>query len=442
MDSPPIIHQTAPPDPALLDRLAGPAREQFERRHNRSYGAQATVLDDEPIPFGRGAGPWLYDPAGTPYLDAFNGVAVLGHCHPKVVMAIAEQTATLAITARHLPEIGHAYAERLLATFPPGLSNLALTCTGSESTDLALRIVRHHTGGSGIIVSRHARHGNTAAAAAISPALGPFVAVGEDVRTVTPPDLYRFPSPHPGARLAEQAARAIADMQRHGIRFAGMIVDSVFASDGIYTEPPGVLAEVVEVVHAAGGLFIADEVQAGFGRTGSHLWGFERHGIVPDAVIMGKAMGNGYPIAGVAVRPEVYEDFSRRAGFGATFGGTPVGCAAGLAVLDTIAEEGLMANALIIGDYFRARLKALKADFPCIGDVRGAGLYIGIEFSVPDGSRTPSPGWATAAVTGLRHRRILTGLTGPQANVLKIRPPLGFTRADVDQVVTALADSL
>jgi 4-aminobutyrate aminotransferase-like enzyme len=223
---------------------------------------------------------------------------------------------------------------------------------------------------------------------------------------------------------------ALADLQANGIRLAALLVDTIFSSDGVYPDQPG-FAEAVEAVRAAGGVFIADEVQAGFGRTGV-AWGFQRHGLVPDLVTMGKPMGNGHPIAGVAVRPEVVDAFGREVRYFNTFGGNPVSCAAGLAVLDIIRDEGLMANAEAVGGYLRERLAALR--HPLLAEVRGAGLFLGVE--LPDAAQ------AARVVQALRERRVLISATGPRANVLKIRPPLVFSQANADQFVETLAQVL
>jgi 4-aminobutyrate aminotransferase-like enzyme len=424
-------------DQRHLDHLNAGTRALIARRH-QTFGPDAPLFYRHPIHLVRGRGAWLYDADGRAYLDAYNNVASVGHCHPHVVEAIARQAATLAVNTRYLFDIVYAFAEKLLATMPAELTRVTMTCTGSESVDLALRIARHHTGGTGIIVTSHAYHGNTTAVAEISPSSGPAVPIGQHVRTVAPPDSYRNPAAGVGARLAEDVRRAIADLERHGIRFAALIVDSVFSSDGIFTEPPGFLTEAVAVVRAAGGLYIADEVQPGFGRTGAAMWGFLRHGLSPDLVAMGKPMGNGYPVAGVVLRPEILEDFARRCGYFNTFGGNPVAAAAALAVLEVIEGEDLIANAAAMGTRLQQGLKALQQRFPAIGDVRGAGLFAGVEFSRP-GTTEADQALASRVVNGLRERCVLIGTAGPHGNVLKIRPPLCVGPAEVDLLVETLA---
>ena len=427
-------------DQAQAGHLCPDIRALIERRY-RTIGSGSPLFYREPLHLVRGSGLWLYDAEGRRYLDAYNNVASVGHCHPHVAGAIARQAATLAINSRYLYDVLYDYTDKLLATMPADLSRVALTCSGSESSDLALRIARYHTGGAGIIVSAFAYHGNTTAVAEISPSSGSAVPVGLNVRTIPAPDLLRHPTKDLAARFAADMRAAIADLDRHGIRLAGFICDSIFSSDGVFTEPPGFLAEAVAVVREAGGLYIADEVQPGFGRSGAGMWGFQRHNVVPDIVVMGKPMGNDYPVAGVAVRAEVLQDFARDCGYFNTFGGNAVAAAAGLAVLEVIEAEGLLANAAQMGALLKSELTALKTRFPVIGDVRGAGLFVGVEFCEPDGLM-PAPRVASRVVNGLRDRGVLIGAAGPYGNVLKIRPPLCIGEAEIAILVEAIGSVL
>ncbi len=427
-------------DQRHLEHLDPETRDLVLRRHH-TLGADSPLFYREPLHLVRGRGPWLYDARDRAYLDCYNNVASVGHCHPHVVAAIAREAGTLAVNSRYLYDILYAYAEKLLATMPQTLTRLAMTCTGSESVDLALRITRHYTQASGIIVTSHAYHGNTTAVAEISPSSGLAVPIGQHVRTVPAPDSYLNPGGDVGARFAADVRAAIAQLQRHGIKFAGMIVDSVFSSDGIFTEPQGFLCEAVDAVRAAGGLYIADEVQPGFGRTGAAMWGFLRHGLSPDIVVMGKPMGNGYPVAGVVTRPEILQDFARNCGYFNTFGGNPVAAAAAMAVLEVIEGEGLVANAQAMGTRLLAGLETLKSRHACIGDVRGAGLFVGVEFSTPGGTE-PDREITSRVVNGLRERGVLIGTAGPHGNVLKIRPPLCIAAEEVDLLVTRLGEVL
>jgi 4-aminobutyrate aminotransferase-like enzyme len=314
------------------------------------------------------------------------------------------------------------------------------TCTGSEANDLAIRIAKSYTGGTGFIVTELAYHGTTDAVAALSPSLGSFVNLGEHARTVPAPDSFRIPPPELGASFAAGVRYAIADMSRHGIKPAALLVDTIFSSDGVFADPPGFLREAVDAIHEAGGLFIADEVQPGFGRTGDAFWGFERHGVAPDMVTIGKPMGNGHPLAGLVLKPEIVERFGRQSRYFNTFGGNPVSCAAGMAVLDVIEDMGLITAARTVGGYLRDRLSSLAHDYPLIADVRGAGLFIGAELAA--GNDMESAELAAKVVNGLREKRVLISATGPRANVLKLRPPLVFSRENADLLVERLRDVL
>ena len=427
-------------DAARIDCAPSELRALLERR-DRLFGGTSYLMYDEPVHVARASGVWLYDPHGEGYLDAYNNVPSIGHCHPTVVEAISRQAALLNINTRYLYDIVYDYAERLLATFPEELSAIAFTCTGSESSDLALRIARAFTAGQGVVVTSNAYHGNTTAVAAISPASGPDVPIGQDVRTVRTPDTLRQPASKIGARFAEDVEAAFADLRRHGVRAAALVIDTIFSSDGVYPDPPGFLADGATAARAAGALIVADEVQPGFGRTGQHMWGFERHALSPDLVILGKPMGNGFPVAGVAARREVMAGFSQSSGYFNTFGGNPVAAAAGLAVLEVIEREGLVENADDVGDYLIRGLRALALRFPVAADVRGAGLYIGVEICRPD-SVSPDAAIAKRIINGLRKRHILVSSAGAAGNILKVRPPLCFSRENADTLLDGLADVL
>lgn len=407
-------------------------------RRTRLLGPAYRTFYEAPFHPVRGEGVWLYDAQGRPFLDAYNNVASVGHSHPHVVQALARQAATLNTHTRYLHEGVLAYAERLLALLPPELGHAMFTCTGSEANDLALRIARTHTGAQGLIVTQFAYHGVTASLAEASPSLGKLVKIGPNVRTIPAPDSYRQDPASLGRQLAEGVRAAIADLQAHGQQAAALLVDTVFSSDGICTAPPGFLQEAVQAIRAAGGVFIADEVQPGFGRTGESMWGFARHGVVPDIVTLGKPMGNGHPVAGLAVRPEVMAAFGRECRYFNTFGGNPVSMAVASAVLDVIEGEGLQANALAVGHYLREQLRQLAQRHEAIGDVRGAGLFIGLELVADRAQRTPDAALTARVVNGLRQRQVLLSATGEQASALKIRPPLVFSRTHADQLVEAL----
>jgi 4-aminobutyrate aminotransferase-like enzyme len=404
-------------DPALAERV---------QRRQRLFGSASVLFYDRPLEFVRAEGCWLYDAAGVAYLDAYNNVPSVGHCHPQVVAAATRQLSLINVHSRYLHPGTLDYAERLLATMPRVLSNITFTCTGSESNDLALRLAARYTGAEGVIVTEAAYHGNTALTTEVSP--GSFLqrSPASHVRLV--------PAPAVPERLAGQVAAAIADLKQHGIGLSALLIDSIFSSDGVFADPAGFLRDAVDVVHRAGGVLIADEVQCGFARTGDALWGFERHGLQPDIVTMGKPMGNGYPIGAVVTRPEILDALREREGYFNTFAGSPVAAAVGNAVLDVIEEEDLMANALRVGDYLRQSLRQLATRHAAIGAVRGAGLFIGVDIR--------APGSASALINALRERRVLIGAAGRTGDVLKIRPPLCFSAADADLVVAAVDDAL
>lgn len=419
-----------------------PTLAELVARRRRSFGPNALLFYERPIAVTRAEGVWLYGPDGERYLDVYNNVPSVGHCHPHVVEAVSRQLGKLNTHTRYLYDIVYTYAEKLLATMPAEVSNIVFTCTGSESSDLALRIARCVTDGSGFIVTENAYHGNTAAVTEISPAAASEQPRGEHVALVPAPDTYRRPADNLGDRFAREVQQAIDALQRKGIRLAGIIVDTIFSSDGIYADPAGFLAPAIAAVRAAGGVYIADEVQPGFGRTGEKMWGFERHGVMPDIVVMGKPMGNGFPMGGVTVRPDLLEVFGAKSGYFNTFGGNPVAAAAGIAVLEVIEEEGLMANAAAVGAYMLKGMRDLSEQYPAVGDVRGAGLFFGVEFSRNREAREPDRDMATRVVNGMRERNVLIGTAGRHGNVLKIRPPLCFSREHADIFLETFADVL
>jgi 4-aminobutyrate aminotransferase-like enzyme len=420
-----------------------PLRDQelIERRA-RVLGPAYRLFYENPVNIVRGEGLYLYDADGDRYLDAYNNVASVGHCHPVVVEAIARQSSILNTHTRYIYEPLLDYADSLISTFPPHLSQVMLTCTGSEANDLAYRIAKNATGGTGVIVTSLAYHGLTNTVAEFSPSLGSFVNLGAHIRTVPAPDGYRGASRLVGETFTANVEDAIADMVRHGIKPAMLILDTIFSSDGVFAEPAGFLKGAVDAIHAAGGLFVADEVQPGFGRTGDEMWGFARHGLKPDLVTLGKPMGNGYPMAAVVTRPEIVAEFGAKARYFNTFGGNPVAVAAGRAVLEVIQTEQLRENARETGAFIRQGLNALADRWECIGDVRGAGLFIGVEIVSNRDTKTADGALTTKIVNGLRKRKVLISSAGPDANILKIRPPLPFKTTHASVLLDALEDTL
>lgn len=411
-----------------------PEDQALATRRAKTLGPAYRLFYETPVHLVRGEGVHLYAPDGTAYLDCYNNVASVGHCHPRVVEAMARQAATLATHTRYLHDGILTYAERLLALFPSGLSHVMFTCTGSEANDLALRIARAATGGTGIIVTDNAYHGVTLATAEMSMSIGPAVAPGPTVFPIPAPSAQNYPQ-----GISQGFAAAVTEacdrMAVQGIRPALLIVDTIFSSDGVYPDPAGFLAPAAAAIRARGGLFLADEVQPGFGRTGAHFWGFQRHGLLPDMVSMGKPMGNGYPLAGLVLKPDTIAEFGQKARYFNTFGGNAVAAAVGLAVLDVIRDEGLQQNAASTGAAFAAGLRDLAARHEALGETRAAGLFLG-QTILTDGQ--PDPARTARLVNALRENRILISSTGPRGDSLKIRPPLPFGRASLDQVLTTL----
>ncbi|MFB4391831.1 MULTISPECIES: aspartate aminotransferase family protein [unclassified Pseudomonas] len=405
--------------------LSPRTREMIERRR-RLLGPGYQLFYQNPLHLVRGEGVWVYDVDGQRYLDVYNNVPSVGHCHPHVVDALCRQARLLNTHTRYLNDNILDFAEKLLGTMPAELSQATFTCTGSEANDLAVRIARGYTGGTGVIVTQYAYHGLTASIAELSSSQFSQIAASPDVRTVAAPTHNPQNPAEVGRRFAADVRAALADMRRHGIKPAALLLDSFFTSDGAFFEPQGFLREAVEAVREAGGLYIADEVQPGYGRSGRHMWGFQCHGLVPDIVTLGKPMGNGHPTAGIAIKPQILEHFANQFGYFNTFAGNPVSCAVGLAVLEVIEQENLIANARASGRLMLDGLEHLAKQYPVIGDVRGMGLYLGVDFTTPDGA--PDAESAAKVVNGLREEKVLIGAAGPHVNTLKIRPPLVFQR--------------
>jgi 4-aminobutyrate aminotransferase-like enzyme len=420
---------------------AGGALEERLRQRAKVFGAASVLFYERPLEFLRGEGCWLYDAQGVAYLDAYNNVPSVGHCHPRVVEAIARQLGELNVHTRYLHPHIIEFAQALLATVPARLSNVTFTCTGSEANDLALRQAAHFTGGEGVVVTEAAYHGNTARVSEVSPSSFAAWTPPPHVRVVAAPDARLAPPAGLASSFASQVGEAIADLERHGHRFSALLIDPIFSSDGVFPDPAGFLRDAVDTVHRAGGLLIADEVQPGFARTGSSFWGFQRHGVEPDIITMGKPMGNGFPIAAVVTRPEILDALCAQVGYFNTFAGSAVAAAAGRAVLQVIAEEGLMENARHVGDYLTRCLQQLAARHSGIADVRGAGLYLGVELIQP-ASGSPAPERASAIINALRSRQVLIGAAGRFGSVLKIRPPLCFSVGNADQLIGSLDEVL
>ena len=399
-------------------------------RRERLFGPHMTTFYDTPLHLVRGEGAWLWDDAGNRYLDAYNNVAHVGHAHPRVVAAMAEQAGRLNTHSRYLHEGVLDYGERLVASHDPGLETLLLTCTGSEANDVALRMARAATGKCGFIATDNTYHGNTALVSQLSSRKVPIGGYSQNVKLVPAPDAVKD-----GKEFARHVARAIDSFEEEGYGFAALILDPFFANEGFPVLATDFLAPTAKLVKRARGMVIADEVQPGFGRLGSHFWGFQRAGISPDIVTMGKPMGNGHPVAAVVARAPVMAAFRQAFGYFNTFGGNPVSAAAASAVLDVIAEEGLQENARRVGGDLLEGLGALS--HPRIREVRGAGLFVGIEF----GGEAPG-GFTAGVVEAMREAGVLMGRTGRHGNVLKIRPPMCISSAQAGTVLERLGDVL
>ncbi|WP_458114198.1 aspartate aminotransferase family protein [Arthrobacter sp. R1-13] len=427
-------------DPNRLGELPAQMQKNIRRR-DQSLGPSYRLFYDTPLEIVRGQGVILFDQEGNDYLDVYNNVPSVGHAHPKVIAAVHEQMQILNTNTRYVQESILDYSEQLLSTFPAELGHVMFTCTGSEANDLAMRVAKYATGNQGIIVTSGAYHGLTTEVASFSPSLGAGVPLGANVRVIDAPDALRFSSDQGSLedQLRNQVRAAIADLHRHGIGLAAFIADSIFSSDGVFAGPTGFLNPIIEEVHAAGGLYIADEVQPGFGRTGEQWWGFQRHGIVPDIVTIGKPMGNGIPVAAAIFKPELLVEFGKNIRYFNTFGGNSVAIAAAQAVLDVIREESLIENALKVGEKIITGLKDLSQGLDQVAEVRGSGFFIGVDLVTDRTTLTPNGDAAATIVNTLREDRILISACGAQGNVLKLRPPMPFSSTDADRLLDGIS---
>jgi 4-aminobutyrate aminotransferase-like enzyme len=426
-------------------------RALLERRY-AVLGRALPLTYDTPLHTEKGQGVWLYDINGNPHLDCYNNVAHVGHCHPHVVRTVSRQAATLNTNARYLFEPVVEYAERLKSKMPGDLGVCLFVNSGSEAVDLALRMARTVTGHSGILAIEGAYHGITVESDAISPGNDwgipgamnrPHVSIERsDIEMLMNPDVVRGRYTADMADVAElyaaDADRAIARLEEAGHQTGSFTMDSAFSTHGILDVPDGYIRGVAQRVRAAGGLIIADEVQNGFGRSGTAFWGFENHGVTPDIVTLGKPIGNGIAIGCVVTTPEIAERFGELYEFFSTFGGNPVACAAAGAVLDVIEREGLQANAHETGSYLIEGLRGVAAENECIGQVRGRGLFVGVDI-VRDKASMATDGKRCSAIKNhLRHQGILVSSDGIDDNILKIRPPMVFSREAADMLIEGL----
>jgi len=444
------------PDPNLLLGIPPDRFPREELRFAETLAARQAYLGknlsisyQRPLKIERGWMQHLYDDMGRAYLDMYNNVPLVGHSHPRVVKAAQEQLALLNTNTRYLHDNVNRYAERLTRLLPEPLRVCFFVNSGSEANELALRLARAHTGREDVIVLEHAYHGHTNTMIDISPykfdgpggrGKKPWVHVAplaDDYR-----GLYRRDDNEAGAKYARHVEEILTRTKAEGRGLAAYIVETLPSVGGQIVFPPGYLAAVYSHVRAAGGVCIADEVQVGFGRLGTHFWGFETQNVVPDIVVLGKPIGNAFPLAAVITKREIADSFNNGMEFFSTFGGNPVACAAGLAVLDVLEEEQLQKHALRVGTHLISGLRKLQERHDLIGDVRGSGLFLGIDLVLDRETRKPAPLQASYVVNRLRDCAILTGTDGPHHNVLKLRPPLVFSESDADFFAKTLNDVL
>jgi 4-aminobutyrate aminotransferase-like enzyme len=404
-------------------------------------GPNVSTFYDDPVHIVRGQGVWLWDRAGTRYLDMYNNVAHVGHCHPAVVQAIATQAATLNTHTRYPHGLVLDLIENLAGRLSHGIGQAILTCTGSEANDVAIRMAQAATGKMGLIATDNTYHGNTSAVSQLNARRPPIGGPARHIRLVPAPDRL---APVGGSRegqalaFAAHIARAVADLEDNGSGFAGLILCPAFCNEGLTVLDPGFLAQAIAVVRRAGGLVIADEVQPGFGRLGSAFWGHDWIGIAPDIVTMGKPMGNGHPVACAMAKPDIMAAFRDVFPYFNTFGGNPVSAAAALAVLRVIDAEGLQENAARMGARLLKGLRSLR--HPAIADARGIGLFLGLE--LVDAGGAPDGALAARVVNRMRATGVLAGVMGRANHIVKLRPPMVISEAEVDLALDRLAQAL
>lgn len=413
-------------------------RDLIERRRSSLGGSMLFYKD--PLLIARGEGAWLFDQSGRRYLDCYNNVASVGHCNPKVVAALCQQAQRLNTNTRYLHQEVVTYAERITANFPDELDICLMVCTGTEANELAMRIARSVTGKRGAVVMENAYHGNSSLINELS-----TVAVATEdrapyVAAVEPPNVYRGPFLDPataGSKYAGLVDIAIASLEQNGEGLAAFMCDTIFDTQGTLEAPLDYFSKVYASIRAAGGLCIADEVQAGLVRTGK-MWGFEHYGVVPDIVTLGKPMGDGHPIGIVVTSSKLLAQFSEQNFYFNTFGGNPVSAAVGNAVLDVIEEDLLLPHVQDVSSYLRTLLEELASKHAVIGDVRGKGLFLGIELVKDKSTKEPATALTRVIAEKMRDEGVLIGATGRFGNVLKVRPPLIFSRENADFMVEKL----
>ncbi|KPM33379.1 Aminotransferase, class III [Croceitalea dokdonensis DOKDO 023] len=412
------------------------------QRRNRHISPILSVSYQRPIAMHAAAFQYMYDKVGNTFLDAYNNIPHVGHCHPLVVEAAQKQMETLNTNTRYLYDQLAEYAEKLLEKCPKPLNKVFFVNSGSAASDLAVRMAKAHTQKDKMVVLEHGYHGNTEQSIAVSDyKFNHPKGNGQpsNVIKVPLPDTYR--GDFQDKKAGKKYALALQEALRNQSNIAAFIAESIVGCGGQVPLAEGYLKEVYPIIRSKGGLCIADEVQTGFGRLGTHFWGFQTHGVVPDILILGKPMGNGHPIGAVVCTDAVAESFEKGVEFFSSFGGNPVSCAVGLAVLEVIAKEGLQENAQAVGTYYLEQLRHLQQKHPVIGDVRGSGLFLGIDIVHPNTKNTYNH-LAQYIKNEFRKRHILISTDGPDDSVIKTKPPLCFTKGNVDHVITSLDNLL
>ena len=421
--------------------------KQAMQRRNRFLGNANYIEYDRHLHVIHGEGVWLWDAQGNQLLDAYNNVPHAGHCHPRIVSAIAKQTATLNSNTRYHYDVAMDYAEKITSTLPEALEVCYFVSSGSEANDLAWRLATSYTGNRGGLILENAYHGITEATYALTPAeMKNKSTTFQHIAEITAPDDYRGPwkrnNPESGRRYAEYAKEAIARLESTGQRPAAFFMDMIMSSSGIFSPAPGYLENIYAIVRAAGGLCVADEVQSGFGRTGKNMWGFQSGNVIPDIVTFGKPIAGGYPMGLVVTTREIATKFAQSCDFFSTTGGNPVACAAALAMLQVIEDEQLMENADKTGELLMAGIRELATRYPLIGDVRGSGLFIGVELVKDRQTLEPATDEASEIVNHCRDNNVLIGADGILGNVLKIRPPMVFNNSHTRILLKALEKAI
>jgi 4-aminobutyrate aminotransferase-like enzyme len=421
--------------------------KELQDLRDKYLGPSLRLSYDEPLHIVRGEGQYLFDAGGNQYLDCVNNEQHVGHCHPRVVAAARKQYGKLNANTRYLSNTVVRYAKNLIDTLPDRLDVCFFTNSGSESNDLALRLTRHFTGSKETIVFGAAYHGHLSSLIEISPYkhVGPGGSGPPDfVYTVPAPDPFRgkYRGPDCTNDYVQEVQRIIARINGKGLRVSAFIAEAIMGCGGQLLIPKGLLKGAFELVKKADGVCIADEVQIGFGRIGSHFWGFEHCGVVPDIVTMGKPMGNGHPLSAVVTTREIADTFNNEMEYFNSFGGNPVSCAVGQAVLDVIKDDELQENAPHVGSHLLDQLNTLRSKHDLIGDVRGAGLFIGVELVDGRCSLDPAGNEADVLINMMKEKGFLLSSEGPDHNVIKIKPPMVFTKANADLLVKTLDESM